>query len=109
MEVVSKTVYEDEDMGAAPPPRVLPEGAPADAVPVTEDQLERLPEYAQHLIHQFMEQQKIGAPMHRTTREELEHIRASFFAAAPAALPAETTPTSNSTAHAEEEKGMDFD
>lgn len=94
-------------MGMAPPPRVLPEGVPADAEPVTEEQIQRLPEYAQYLIEQSMELAKSGILARTTTREELERLRAAFFAATPfasiAAEPAqreigEMTPASNSTA-----------
>lgn len=102
-------------MGMALPPRVLPEGVPADAEPVSEDQLERLPEYAQHLIQQFMELQKINAPIHRTTREELELTRAAFFAGQlqpPAAKPEEVLEAvgvaPNNSACEEEEDGTDM-
>lgn len=102
-------------MGMAAPPRILPEGVPEDAEPVTEDQLERLPEYAQHLIQQFMELQKIGAPIHRTTREELELTRAAFFAGhlqPPTAKPEEVleavSVAPNNSACEEEEDGTDM-
>ncbi len=97
-------------MGMVAPPRVLPEGVPADAEPITEDQLERLPDYAQALISQFMELKQLGTPIHHTSREELERVRAAFFAAQPAAPVAvkEVTPASNSTACEEEEDGTDM-
>lgn len=91
-------------MGMAPPPRVLPEGVPADAEPVTEDQIERLPDYAQQILEQYMH----GMSLTTTSREELERLRAAFFASAPVIPPAtaesgaracgEKTLASNSTA-----------
>lgn len=52
----------------------LPPGVPADAEPITEDQLERLPDYVQQLIGSSMEN-KLPA----TTAEELVAARAAFF------------------------------
>jgi len=73
----------EEDMGQVAV-RVLPPGVPEDAEPITEDQLERLPEYVQTTIQDFVE----GKMASSTTREELERVRAAFFAAAPQAVAA---------------------
>lgn len=70
-----------EDAMGAHAPRILPPGVPADAEPVTEEQLERLPDYVQHIIADSMN--GMTAP---TTHEELLCIRDAFFNAAPAAI-----------------------
>ena len=81
-------------MNCAPPPRVLPEGVPTDAEPISEDQIERLPDYVQQLLQESMN----GNIPHVTTREDLERIRAAFFspAAAEARVEVAIPPISNS-------------
>lgn len=81
----------EEDMGQVVP-RALPAGAPADADPITEDQIERLPEYVQTAIQDFMDGKMAAA----TSREDLERLRAAFFAAAPPAREAEAAAASTS-------------
>jgi hypothetical protein len=81
----------DEDMGAVRQ-HVLPEGVPPDAEPITEDQLERLPEYVQRIITDFMSHR-----VPKTTRAELDAVRAMYFHSAPTPsllppTPAEETP-----------------
>lgn len=91
---------QDENMGIVVE-RIhqLPAGVPNDAEPVTDEQLERLPDYVQSMIQEFMN----GAITPSTSREELERVRAAFFAAAPRAIEAPreegaaaAAPTSNS-------------
>ncbi len=96
-------------MGMSLAPRVLPEGVPADAEPVTEDQIERLPDCVQQILNNYM----AGLPVTTTSPEELERICTAFFAAPPTpAIAIDTTSTSNSTVHTDgvvKEVGMEFD
>jgi hypothetical protein len=85
----------DQDMGTAPPARILPAGVPNDAEPITEDQMERLPDYVQYLISEYMKVEREP----RTTPEELLQIREAYFAgaAAQASTSAAAEFSSNST------------
>lgn len=79
-------------MGEGPAPRVLPEGVPSDAEPITEYQLERLPEYVQELIAKSME-----GILEKGSPGDLAAAQRAFFEGIRPAVEVLTAFASNST------------